>query len=72
MSKSITGSFLLLIAALLYAGKYISASIMTIGMDYPGTMRETLNSLPSGITYWSLASLILGVLFLTFSEMKRK
>lgn len=72
MSRRITGTVLLLISALLYAARYLSAAIYgsSIPSDWSADIFDAmLQYVGQGLVTWSLVALIAGVVYLIWAEV---
>lgn len=63
------GCFFIAIAAFLYAVKHLTAVIMTSSINSPEVnyFGGGYISIETGITFWTILSLLLGIIFLLFS-----
>lgn len=72
MSRRTTGTFLLLIASILYAARYLTAAIF--GSSTLGWSAEFYNSMlryvGRGSVIWSLVALIVGLVYLVWAEVE--
>lgn len=64
--KATIGCFFIAIAAFLYATKHITAAIMTSQINQPDVnyFGGGYNSIGFGITFWTVISLLIGIVFL--------
>ncbi|MFC9707328.1 hypothetical protein ACFTRD_04130 [Paenibacillus sp. NPDC056933] len=70
MSRRTTGTLLLVIAALLYSVRYLSAAIFGSGVTSWDSelFQEMLNYVGTAPRNWSIAALILGLFYLVWAE----
>lgn len=71
MSRRTTGTVLLAISALLYAARYLSAAIY--GSSSASWSAELFNAMLQyigpGLARWSLAALVVGIVYLGWAEL---
>ena len=70
MSRRTTGTILLGIAAILFVARYLAAAIFGTGMMgwSAENFRALLQYVGPDLTTWSIAALVLGVLYLLWAE----
>ncbi|WP_181393261.1 MULTISPECIES: hypothetical protein [Paenibacillus] len=70
MSRRTTGTLLLVIAALLYSVRYLSAAIFGSGVTSwdSDLFQGMLNYIGTAPQSWSIAALILGLFYLVWAE----
>lgn len=72
MSRRTTGTFLLVIAAILYMSRYLTAAIF--GSSTQGWNADFFNALlryvGNNLVVWSLAALILGLIYMIWAEVE--
>lgn len=70
MSRRTTGTLLLVIAALLYSVRYLSAAIFGSGVTSwdSDLFQGMLNYIGTAPRNWSIAALILGLFYLVWAE----
>ncbi|OEH53111.1 hypothetical protein AQ616_17680 [Oceanobacillus sp. E9] len=73
MNKSIFGSFLLLISALLYATRYLCSAIMMVNSGEWGeeVFSLYLSFIPNGLMVATVASLIIGIVFIVWEFIEK-
>ena len=71
MSRRTTGALLLAIAAFLFATRYLSAAIYGSAMNSWSMelFRNMFHNVGSGLTNWSMVTLVAGLLYLAWSEV---
>jgi hypothetical protein len=74
MSRRTAGVFFILIAALLYASRYLSAAIY--GSNQSSWNSQLFNGLlqyvGNGLTAWAVVALIVGIVFLVWAEIEAR
>lgn len=74
MSRRITGVAFIGIGALLYATRFITAAIW--GSGFSTWNKENFHALlgyvDQGLTNWSLAACIIGVIYLAWAEIRQR
>jgi hypothetical protein len=72
MSRRTTGTILLGIAATLFVARYLVAAIFGTGMMgwSAENFRALLQYVGPELTHWSLAALVIGVLYLLWAEVE--
>ena len=73
MSRRITGTLLLFIAAILYATRYLTAAIFGSGMVGWSTenFQALLQYVGSDLVIWSLIALVFGIIYLLWAELEQ-
>jgi arginine exporter protein ArgO len=72
MSRRTTGVFFILISAILYSTRYISAAIF--GSNLASTSKDLFNAMlqyvGNGLSAWAVVALIVGIIFLVWAEIE--
>jgi len=74
MSRRGTGAIFCLIASLLFISRYISTAIYSSGVSSwsADLFQDILSYIGNGLTICSLISLLVGIIYLVWAELKKE